>query len=446
MTTLAELVADPWFPFEGDVRVKQLLPRQVPEPDRSGAHPADLLGVRRARRVVRLDGRALAAARRRASRRRSPGIVLLEPREHHDSYADLPAELLAELGPLTARVERALLSLRRRRPGARGALGRRRRALPPVVLPAPARPAAAARLDAAGLARRAGAASTPRSRPRPCAASRRRWRRRPDRAALRGACCRASPSRGAAAATRRCSGCGCATPSAGGCGSPRTATSSARSSGRCGGPAIPMAYSAGFTPHPKVSYAGAAADRCRQRGGVPGDRADAGCSTRPTCAGRPGRVPARRSGRRGGGDGRRGHLAAGPPGGLGVRDPARRGRPGDGRGGGRRAAGRRRGRDRADDQERHAQVRRARRRSCGRTSASERVEARPGRQAVAPCAILRVVVRHTTPAVRPDDVLEALRQVADLAPPVPPQVTRLAQGPLDPATGDVSDPLVPDRA
>jgi radical SAM-linked protein len=63
-----------------------------------------------------------------------------------------------------------------------------------------------------------------------------------------------------------------------------------------------------------------------------------------------------------------------------------------------------------------------------------------------PCAILRVVVRHTTPAVRPDDVLEALRQVADLAPPVPPQVTRLAQGPLDSAADDVSDPLVTDRA
>ena len=62
-----------------------------------------------------------------------------------------------------------------------------------------------------------------------------------------------------------------------------------------------------------------------------------------------------------------------------------------------------------------------------------------------PCAILRVVVRHTTPAVRPDDVLEALRQVADLAPPVPPQVVRLAQGPLDLAAGGVSDPLVPDR-
>jgi radical SAM-linked protein len=62
-----------------------------------------------------------------------------------------------------------------------------------------------------------------------------------------------------------------------------------------------------------------------------------------------------------------------------------------------------------------------------------------------PCAILALVVRHTTPAVRPDDVLAAMRQVADLAPPVAPQVTRLAQGPLDAGTGDVSDPLVTDR-
>jgi radical SAM-linked protein len=62
-----------------------------------------------------------------------------------------------------------------------------------------------------------------------------------------------------------------------------------------------------------------------------------------------------------------------------------------------------------------------------------------------PCAIIRLVVRHTTPAVRPDDVLVALRRVADLAPPVPPSVTRLAQGPLDADSDDVADPLVPDR-
>ncbi|MFC9159518.1 TIGR03936 family radical SAM-associated protein [Streptomyces fungicidicus] len=61
------------------------------------------------------------------------------------------------------------------------------------------------------------------------------------------------------------------------------------------------------------------------------------------------------------------------------------------------------------------------------------------------CAILRLVVRHVTPAVRPDDVLSGLRAVADLAPPVPAAVTRLAQGLLDEETGTVTDPLAPDR-
>lgn len=61
------------------------------------------------------------------------------------------------------------------------------------------------------------------------------------------------------------------------------------------------------------------------------------------------------------------------------------------------------------------------------------------------CAILRLVVRHSSPSVRPDDVLAGLRQVARLEVPVPPQVTRLAQGPLDESSGTVGDPLAPDR-
>jgi radical SAM-linked protein len=62
-----------------------------------------------------------------------------------------------------------------------------------------------------------------------------------------------------------------------------------------------------------------------------------------------------------------------------------------------------------------------------------------------PGAILRLVVRHLTPAVRPDDVLSGLRATADLAPPVPVAVTRLAQGPLDEESGTVTDPFAPDR-
>jgi radical SAM-linked protein len=61
------------------------------------------------------------------------------------------------------------------------------------------------------------------------------------------------------------------------------------------------------------------------------------------------------------------------------------------------------------------------------------------------CAILHMVVRQVTPAVRPDDVLAALAAVADLRPPSPPRAVREAQGRLD-DTGTVADPLGPDRA
>lgn len=60
------------------------------------------------------------------------------------------------------------------------------------------------------------------------------------------------------------------------------------------------------------------------------------------------------------------------------------------------------------------------------------------------CAILDLVVRHTTPAVRPDDVMTALAAVADLVPPVPPEPTRLEQGRLR-EDGSLADPLAPDR-
>ena len=61
------------------------------------------------------------------------------------------------------------------------------------------------------------------------------------------------------------------------------------------------------------------------------------------------------------------------------------------------------------------------------------------------CAMLLLVVLHVTPAVRPDDVLAGIRSVADLAVPVPPAATRTAQGPLT-GNGEVADPLAPDRA
>jgi radical SAM-linked protein len=63
----------------------------------------------------------------------------------------------------------------------------------------------------------------------------------------------------------------------------------------------------------------------------------------------------------------------------------------------------------------------------------------------AECAILRMVVRHLTPAVRPDDILAALGTVSEgtvsedtvsaLRPSSPPLVTRLAQGALPRSAG-----------
>ncbi|NLW98404.1 MAG: DUF2344 domain-containing protein [Actinomycetales bacterium] len=60
-------------------------------------------------------------------------------------------------------------------------------------------------------------------------------------------------------------------------------------------------------------------------------------------------------------------------------------------------------------------------------------------------AILRVVVQHTTPVVRPDDILTALRSVADLESAVSPVVTRRAQGLLQTAPARVADPLAADK-
>ena len=68
----------------------------------------------------------------------------------------------------------------------------------------------------------------------------------------------------------------------------------------------------------------------------------------------------------------------------------------------------------------------------------EPLEERPG------CAILEVVLRHGSPSVRPDDVLAALREASGSGVRAAVQ-QRLVQGPLDLAGGTVGDPLVPDR-
>ncbi len=61
------------------------------------------------------------------------------------------------------------------------------------------------------------------------------------------------------------------------------------------------------------------------------------------------------------------------------------------------------------------------------------------------CAILEMVLRHGTPSVRPDDVLAGLRRNSGLEAVTAPFHERLAQGPLDPTTGMVGDPLALNR-
>jgi radical SAM-linked protein len=61
------------------------------------------------------------------------------------------------------------------------------------------------------------------------------------------------------------------------------------------------------------------------------------------------------------------------------------------------------------------------------------------------CAILQVVLRHGTPSVRPDDVLAGLREVSGLQAGAAATFERVAQGTWDEKAGTVGDPLVLDR-
>lgn len=68
----------------------------------------------------------------------------------------------------------------------------------------------------------------------------------------------------------------------------------------------------------------------------------------------------------------------------------------------------------------------------------------PSEADATPCAILDLVVRQVSPTVRPDDVLSGLRVVAGLEPSAPPRATRLAQGSLT-TQGEIVDPFAADR-
>jgi radical SAM-linked protein len=78
----------------------------------------------------------------------------------------------------------------------------------------------------------------------------------------------------------------------------------------------------------------------------------------------------------------------------------------------------------------HAPVERLTSKGMRRLDARPPVVSLEAGQADSGDAALRMVVRHTVPAVRPDDVLTALRDVFGVDSPVPPLMTRLAQGSL----------------
>lgn len=60
-----------------------------------------------------------------------------------------------------------------------------------------------------------------------------------------------------------------------------------------------------------------------------------------------------------------------------------------------------------------------------------------------PTVTLELVLRHLVPAVRPDDVLAGMAAVSGRERGGVPLLTRLGQGPLDTATGAIGDPLHP---
>lgn len=61
------------------------------------------------------------------------------------------------------------------------------------------------------------------------------------------------------------------------------------------------------------------------------------------------------------------------------------------------------------------------------------------------CAILDLVLRHGSPSVRPDDVLAAMRVVSEFSSSPAALQQRVEQGPWDQQSGKVGDPLAPDR-
>jgi diadenosine tetraphosphate (Ap4A) HIT family hydrolase len=109
MLTPEDLEADQLFPWLRNLDLKPIPPLVIPEPARSGETEDDCASCHND------DGGYLWTD---DSWRLWPmtsfplrGCVMLESRAHVDSFADMPSALLGGLGPVVARVERAVLSI-----------------------------------------------------------------------------------------------------------------------------------------------------------------------------------------------------------------------------------------------------------------------------------------------------------------------------------------------
>ena len=97
------------FPFEGEVRVRALLPPVAEEPPRAGEGGVECWRCEAGDGdAIWSDERWVLAPMREPSG--MPVIVILSPRGHHD-MGDLPGELQGELGPLLVRIERAVATV-----------------------------------------------------------------------------------------------------------------------------------------------------------------------------------------------------------------------------------------------------------------------------------------------------------------------------------------------
>lgn len=217
--------------------------------------------------------------------------------------------------------------------------------------------------------------------------------------------------------------------------------------------AVPMAYSAGFTPHPKISYAGAAPTGVASRAEYVEIGLAQRCDPDDVLAGLQAALPA-------GLQVVQVVEAADPKPPLAERLEASLWRvelpgvaPGDLGAAARRLLGMTAAPvDRATkDGRREVDARAAIVALTCEDSASPGAAETGG---PAECAIMHMVARHLVPAVRPDDIVAALRKHAGLSTPEPARVTRLAQGRLPEqtaATGsaaeiELADPLAADVA